>query len=229
MKGRRIFLLGAFVVWVMILAFIVISALNSLSVPPWGNFSGDDRSAEVAGPVQIGQQFVAPYPGLYRIELTLDPASVQSSQPVTFRLDSQSQSSSPLAVDQFYTGDLLAGVPHGIEFPPIRDSAGNTLTFSLDSPQSTPGNAVTAHYDPDSALDGASATLNGEPVSGNLKFRTFYSLRTRDKLGLLLEKMAAGRPYFLGSKSFYAGLAGAYLIVLGIFVWYIAQSILEDE
>lgn len=228
MKGRRIFLLGSVVVWLMILAFIVIGALNGLSVPPWGNISGDGRSAEVAGPVQVGQQFVAPYSGLYRIEVTLEPASVESNLPITFRLDGQSPSSGPLAVGQFHTGDVVAGAPYGIEFPPIRDSAGKTFSFSLDSPQSTPGDAVTAHYDPDSALDGASATLNGEAISGNLKFRTFYSLRTRDKADLLLEKMAAGRPYFLGSKGFYAGLSVAYLIVLGIFLWHVAQAILED-
>jgi hypothetical protein len=78
-------------------------------------------------------------------------------------------------------------------------------------------------------LEGASATLNGQAVDGNLKFRTYYSLRTRDKVDVLLTRMAAGRPYLLGSKGFYAGLAVAYVIVLGIFLWYVAQTILEDE
>ena len=71
--------------------------------------------------------------------------------------------------------------------------------------------------------------MNGQAVGGNLKFRTFYSLRTRDKVDLLLARMAAGRPYLLGTKGFYVGLAIAYGIVLGIFLWYVAQTILEDE
>ena len=229
MTGRRLFLLGSTVVWLIVLALIVITALDRLSVPPWGNISGDSRSPEIAGSVEVGQQFIAPFPGLHRIEVTLDPASVQNTQATTLRLQAEPAGPNTLAVGEFRTGDIQKEVPYGLEFPPIVDSAGRTFTFSLESPQSSPGDAVTAHYDPDSSLEGASATLNGQAVSGNLKFRTFYSLRTRDKVDLLLARMAEGRPYFLGTKGFYAGLAVAYVIVLGIFLWYIAQAILEDE
>jgi hypothetical protein len=41
--------------------------------------------------------------------------------------------------------------------------------------------------------------------------------------------MAAGRPYVLGTKGFYVGLAVAYIIVLGIFLWQTVLAILEDE
>ena len=229
MMGRRIFLVGSGAVWLIVLAVIVITAVDRLSVPPWGNISGDDRSAEIAGSVEAGQQFTAPFPGLHRIEVILDPSSVQNAQPATFRLRDEPAGPNTLAFGEFRTGDIQEKVPYSLEFPPIRDSAGRTFFFSLESPQSSPGDAVTAHYNPDSFLQGANATLNGRAVSGNLKFRTFYSLRTRDKVDLLLVRMAAGRPYLLGTKGFYIGLAVAYVMVLGIFLWYVAQSILEDE
>ena len=229
MIGRRLFLLGSAIVWLIVLALIVITAVGRLSVPPWGNISGDDRSPEIAGSVEIGEQFTAPFPGLYRIEVALDASSAQNAEAVTFQLQDTSSESNILATSEFRTTDIKEAAAYSIEFSPIRDSAGRTFTFSLTSPHSSPGGAVSAYYDPDSVLEGANATLSGQAVSGNLKFRTFYSLRTRDKVDLLLAKMAAGRPYLLGTKAFYAGLALAYVIVLGIFLWYVTQAILEDE
>jgi hypothetical protein len=88
---------------------------------------------------------------------------------------------------------------------------------------------VTVHYDPDSVINGAGAYSSDQALSGNLKFHTFYSLRTRDKIELLLARMPAGRPYRFGTKGFYVGLAVAYIIVLGAFLWQTAQAILEDE
>lgn len=229
MTGRRLFLLGSTVVWLAILALIVMSSMDRLSVPPWGNVTGDNRSPEIAGPIEVGQQFTAPYPGLYRIDVTLDPATVQNAHPVSVQLKAEPSAPRAVAVGKFDTRDVQQGVPYSFEFPAVRDSEGRTFSFSLESPQSAPGDAITAHYAPDSVVDGAHAYLNGLPVSGNLKFRTFYTLRTRDKVELLLARMAEGRPYLFGSKGFYVGLTMAYIIVLGIFLWQISQAVLEDE
>jgi hypothetical protein len=229
MNGHRLFLLGSAIVGLVVLALIVIGAVGQLSVTPWGNISGDDRSAAIAGSTRVGQQFIAPFPGLYRIEVMLDPTTVQNPQPATLRLQGETSGANPLAYGEFQTSDIKEDTPYSIEFPPIQDSAGRAIAFTFESPQSSPGDALTIHYDPDSILEGASATLNGQAVAGNLKFRTYYSLRTRDKLDILLARMAAGRPYMLGSKGFYVGLAVAYALVLGIFLWHVAQTILEDE
>ena len=152
MKGRRLFLLGSAAVWLSVLVLIVITAVGRLSVPPWGNISGDDRSAEIAGSTQVGQQFIAPFPGLYRVEVTLDPAGVQNPQPVTLRLQDEGSGANPLASGTFRTSDIGEGTPYGIEFPPIQDSAGRAFVFSVESPKSTPGDALTAHYDSGSVL-----------------------------------------------------------------------------
>lgn len=229
MKGRRLFLLVSMLVWLAIVAFIVIASMDRLSVPPWGNPSGDGRTEQIAGPLQVGQQFTAPYPGLYRIEVTLDPGAVTTAQPITLQLRAGPSASQVLAVAEFSTGDVREEKPQSLEFAPIQGSEGRTFFLSLESPDSAPGNAVTAHYDPDSILSGATAYSNGQSIDGNLKFRTFYSLRTREKLWLLLDRMAEDRPYLFGTRGFYVGLAVTYVIVLGIFLWQIAQAILEDE
>jgi hypothetical protein len=228
MRGRRLFLLGATAVWLTILALIVKMSLDRLSAPSWGNQIGESRSEEIAGPVQVGQTFTAPYPGLYRIEVALDPNAVQSSHPVTFQLKTEPSAADALATSEFSTADVRKDVPFSFEFAPVRDSQGRTFIFLLESPEAEPGDALTAYYGPDAILRGASAYSNGQAVSGNLEFRTFYTMRTRDKVGLLLARMADGRPYLFGTEVFYIGLAVAYAVALGIFLWQIAQAILED-
>jgi hypothetical protein len=122
-----------------------------------------------------------------------------------------------------------AGLPYTTQFAPLRDSQGQTYYFELASPNPVGGHALAAYYDPDSALDGASAYVGGQPVEGDLKFLTFYTLRTRDKVWLLLKRMSEGRPYLLGTGGFYIGLALIYALVLCIFLWYTARAIVEDN
>jgi hypothetical protein len=87
---------------------------------------------------------------------------------------------------------------------------------------------VAVRYGPESALEGASAYLNDEALPGNLRFHSYYSLRTRERIDLLLTRVAAGRPYFLGTKGFYAGLALIYALVLATFLAVVARAVLEE-
>ena len=84
MTRLRLFLLGSTIVWGIAIAVMIKSSVDRLSVPPWGNPVGDDRSPAIADGTQVGQRFVAPYPGLYRIEVWLDPAAVSGPYPLAF-------------------------------------------------------------------------------------------------------------------------------------------------
>jgi hypothetical protein len=211
------------------MVLVAYSSANRVSVAPWGNPLGDSHLAEVAGDTRVGQQFTAPFPGLYRIEVTLDRGAVRTMHPVTFHLVADPADGEELWAASFNTSDVQDGTPQGFEFPPLRDSQGQSYYFYLQSTDSIPGDAVAVGYSADAFVDGASAYLDGQPVAGNLQFFTYYTLRTRDKVDLLLTRMAEGRPYFLGTKGFYVGLAIAYVLVLGLFLWQIAQAVLEEE
>jgi hypothetical protein len=176
----------------------------------------------------VGQLFTAPLPGLYRIDIGLVRATSHGARDVTIHLRSAPTSPDDLRSAVLNTQAVEDGGPYGFEFEPIRDSKGQTFYFYLESAGSAPGDAMAARYDPETSLEGASAYLNGKPVSGNLQFNTFYSLRTRDRVDLLLTRMAEGRPYMLGSKGFYVGLAGAYVSVLGTFLWLVAKAVLQS-
>jgi hypothetical protein len=208
---------------------IVYVSIDRLSVAPWGNPIGDTLLAELAGDTRVGQQFTAPFPGLYRIEVTLDRGTSRNEHPVTFHLARDPSGNEELWTANLNTSDVQDGAPYGFEFPPLRDSKGQSYYFYLQSTNSTPEEAVAVRYGPAAFVDGANAYVDSQPVAGNLQFLTYYTLRTRDKVDLLLTRMAEGRPYFLGAKAFDLGLAVTYAVVLGIFLWRTAQAVLEEE
>ncbi len=212
-------------VWLAAMAVVVKTSLDRLVVPPWGNPVGEGLSAEVAGDTQVGQRFTAPLPGLYRIEVTLDRATARSPHPITFHLKTDPAAADDLWTAQLSTEEVQTGVPYRFEFPPLRNSKGQTFYFYLESADSVPGDAIAVRYSPGATLDGASACLNGEAVAGDLQFHSFYTLRTRDKADLLLTRLAEGRPYLLGVKGFYVGLALIYALVLTLFLLQTARAI----
>jgi hypothetical protein len=228
MTKRRLFLVGTAIVWAFLLAIVAVTALNQVSAPPWGNPIGDGLPVEVAGDARVGQQFVAPYPGLYRISLALDRAASASAQPVSFHLKSDVAAGEDLWTATFSTGDVQGNTPYVFEFEPLRDPSDRSYYFYLSSPDSTPGEAIAARYNPDAMLEGATAVLDGEPVTGNLQFHTFYALRTRDRVDLLLTRLAQGRPYLLGAKGFYVGLAIVYALFLLTFLYQVARAMLHE-
>lgn len=230
MTRRLFFLLGSVILVAAVLVLGAGDTVASVAAPPWGNAKGTERSAEVAGDTVVGQQFVAPYPGLHRIDVGLDPTLVKSSHQLTLHL----KEAHPLATEDSWavdlsTDDIRDSESYAFEFPPIRDSDGKTYHFYLESADSSPGDAITVRYDPASLLEGSSALVDGQPVDGNLQFETFYTLTAGDKLDILLTRMTEGRPYLFGNKWFYIGLAVVYVLLLGTFLWRAAQAIREQE
>jgi hypothetical protein len=229
MMGRRLFVLGVTLVWLGALALIGKAAVDRLSVQPWGNGLGDRLSPEVVGATEVGQRFTAPLPGLYRIDVMVESATGAVSRPLLFHLRTDPAAATDLHKLTISPGNLEPDRPLSVEFEPIRTSQGETYYFYLESPESVPAESVAVRYSPDAVLEGASAYVDGRPVAGNLEFRTFYTLRTRDKVDLLLTRMAEGRPYLLGKKGFYVGLAAVYALVLSVFLWLVGKAVWDSE
>jgi hypothetical protein len=228
MTKRRLFLFGTTSLWTVILVIIALNALKQVSAPAWGNPIGDSLPLEIAGDASVGQQFVAPYPGLYRIGVVLDRATSASAQPVTFHLKSDPAASEDLWTATFSTGDVQGSASHTFEFEPIHDSQDQAFYFYLSSPDSGPGDAIAARYSPGTMLEGATAVVDGEPLAGNLQFQTQYALRTRDKAALFIRRLAQDRSYLLGAQGFYVGLAAVYALVLLVFLYLVAKAILQE-
>ncbi|MDD3829142.1 MAG: hypothetical protein PHY79_24495 [Anaerolineae bacterium] len=229
MTGRRATAMVMAVLWLAALMLVVKAGVDRFNAPSWGNAVAGDLSPEVAGDTQVGQAWRAPLPGLYRIELFLEPPDSPASKPVTFHLRAGADAGPDIWTAAIDPGQIRAGVPYAVEFEPVRDAKAKTFYFSLESPESRPGEAVQAVYGPGVELEGGSALLNGQAVPGNLTFQTYYSLRTREKVDLLLERMAQGRPYFLGSRGFYVVLAAVYGLVLLLLLWSAAGKLTSED
>jgi hypothetical protein len=225
---RRLFLAGTLIVWLAVLALIGRTAVNSLSIPSWGNAVRGGPPPEVTRDTQVGQRFTAPLPGLYRIELELMEATASTSRQVVFHLKDSPDADEDLWTTYLDSAEIQKGKPYSFEFPAMLDSERQTFYFYLESPDSVAGDAVAVRYGPNSRLDGATACLNHQPVPGNLAFQTYYALSAWEKADLLLGRMAEGRPYMLGTKGFYVGLAIVYAIVLAAFLMRIAAAILNE-
>lgn len=225
MTRRWFFSVAVALVWAVALVLVAKSALDRLPVATWGNPIGGDDSLPVDTGAPVGQRFIAPMPGLYRIDLQLDRDPAAPDQTLTFHLKRDPASPTDLWATTFSSAQVQDGVAYSFEFPVQRDSMGQSYYLSLES--SAPA-TVAARFSSTSSLEGASAYLDGQPAAGNLQFSTYYSLRTRERLDLLLARLARGKPYFLGSKGFYVGLGLAATVVLGAFLAGVARSILSE-
>lgn len=229
MTRRRLFYLAAALIWLLLLGIVAKGSLDRLVVPPWGNELGSDEPFELTAGVQAGQVFSAPFPGLFRIEVGLLQAAARHDQAVVFHLKADPAATTDLWTATVRAGDLPVEGFYGFEFPPRRDSHTQAYYFSVEAPEAAPGQGIAVGYNPGSTLRGARAYLDGQPASGNLQFRTFYTLRTRDKARVLLSRLSEGRPYLLGSPGFYVALAGIYLLVLVAFLIQVAWAALREE
>jgi hypothetical protein len=229
MTRRHLFYLGSIVLWALPLAVVAKLSLDRLPVPTWGNPAGGTSPLEVTEKMRVGQLFVAPLPGLYRIDVVPERIIAGSALPMTFHLRSDPATGQDIWTTTFTSDQLQDGRPFSFEFPLLRDSSEQTYYFYLEAPGAVPGTAVAIGYGSGAELDGAGAYVNGQPVPGNLQFQTFYSLRTRDKANLLLSRMAEGRPYIFGSKGFYVGLGLAYALALCAFLLCVARAVLREQ
>jgi hypothetical protein len=233
MKRRTLTLTLALIVltaaWLAALAALAKGALDGLEIRPWGNPMSDSISAPVAGTTRVGQSFVAPMPGLYRIEVSLVPGDGGAARPVSFHLQADPSVGEDLATIEFSTTEIEAGIPFGFEFEPIRDSMGRRFFFFLESPESEPEQAPRVRYSPSAMLERANAYLDGQPLSGSLTFHSYYNLRTHDRVDLLLSRMTEGRPYLMGSKAFYLVLAALYALGLGVFLYKVGDHAIRES
>jgi hypothetical protein len=229
MKRRRILYAGVTGLWMVALAVVVKVGLDRMPVSPWGNAIGDELSPVVAGDTRVGQVFVAPLPGLYRIDIVLESIESSGEQSLVFHLKADPSAQGDLWTGQVRVGGTQSGMFYAFEFPPIRDSEGKSYYFYLEPADSASGGAVAVRYSSSTVLEGAGAYVNGRPVAGDLQFQTHYTLRTRDRIGVLLSRMAEGRPYMLGTEGFYVGLGIVYILVLGAVLLMVARAILKEE
>jgi hypothetical protein len=179
---------------------------------------------EILREQSAGQTFLAPYDGLYRIEVLLADYGRLNSGSVNLRLSSAPGDTVAPILATFSAAAIRGDVWHAVEFDPIPDSAGKTYYFQLDAPEARIGHALTAYISPEDAYPEGTAYRAGQPIAGDLIFKAHFKADVWSAAGLRLMLFKAGKPFPWDHRSLYVGLLGAYLILTAVLVRKIARS-----
>jgi len=116
---------------------------------------------------------------LYRLDLYTATYARENTNPVVFRI-----CTSPTCGNNKGDGKHLVHIelsstqisnsgPTVITFPPLTKSAGRTLYFSIESPGSIPGDAITVYREEQDTYPDGEMYIDGQPVEGDLAFITY--------------------------------------------------------
>lgn len=188
---------------------------------------------QIWGEFIISQSFIAPRPGLNRIDILFQTYGRHNSGDVTLRLlEVPENLDNPLlGTERFRTTFNAASVRdhtwHTFTFPPLDNSAGKTYLISLSSPESSDGNAITVGGIQQNVYLPGSAYFGAVPVEADIAFRSCYQMTNFEKLGVLAGQLTHHRPAMWGDKAFYGLLALLYVLLLVGLFWQLARLVLE--
>lgn len=171
-------------------------------------------AVNLAGGTQLGQSFLAPRSGLYRIDVLLYGYLRRNTQPVTFHLR-KINSQDDLVLIPFSSSEVWGWHWKSFVFDPLPDSEGQTYHFFFESAASTPEDTITLGGVEGDLYPHGMGTLNGQPIRADAAFKTYYvGVTWGDKLTTLAHKITAGKPSLWGDVRFYALLGGIYLLLI---------------
>jgi hypothetical protein len=185
---------------------------------------------ELVAGATAGQSFAAEYGGLAEVAVKVGTYDRQNKGALVFRLDGPGLTDAVTrTVD---AAELEDNAYQAFEFPLIEGSAGKGYTFTLESPDGAPGEAITVWGAEDDAYPDGEATLTGLYRGKNvadLTFRLTYQPPLLGRVDLFLERLAAGKPSLWGDRSLYVILGGAYLVLLyALFVTAVGRGESEE-
>ncbi len=129
-------------------------------------------AGEIYGPIKIGQTFVSPTNGLYRIDLLLATYARKNDRDVIFHLRNTPEGEDLVTV-RLNASEVEDNSFYRFEFPPIANSAGQSFYFFLESPDSEPGNAITIWGVVRNVYNEGKGYRNHRPTGGELAFRVY--------------------------------------------------------
>jgi hypothetical protein len=192
------------------------------------NHGAPTEIQEIKGGRTLGQTFVAPLPGLHRIDVMLFDRGRRNTHDVTFHLQEGLDASTDIFSTTFNASEIKGGGWHRFDFTPLVNSAGKVYYFYFSSPESTNGNAIAVGGVEGDLYRRGMAYLYATPANADLTFRTYYSeVPWQQKAQRLLELLAENKPALLGNKYFYVFLVVAYLLLVTVLAWQIASFVLD--
>ena len=185
---------------------------------------------QIWGANGFSQEFIAPHNGLNRLDIFFQTYFRQNTQDVTIRLLEVSKVEN---IERFHTTfipvDISAQGWQTFSMPPIPESAQKNYIITIESPQSSPGNAVTVggilEADP---YQLGKAFIGATPLNGDIAFRTCYQMSGLEKIDELSRQLTQHRPGVWGNPIFYGAIVVVYFaLIIGLF-WVLAKLVLAQ-
>lgn len=174
---------------------------------------------EIRGAQTVGQTFLAPYPGLNRIDVSLADYGRLNVGQVLFKVKSSPEAAEAIRVVSFPADSIRGDVMYSASFAPIPDSAGKTYYFALEASEAAPGNAITAYIRPPEGYTDGTAYWAGQPRDGDLVFTLHFQVSWLERAQILLRQMTTNKPSVLGTPLLLLVVAGAYVALLVALAW----------
>jgi hypothetical protein len=184
---------------------------------------------QIWGDQFIGQSFVAPHNHLNRLDLLLQTYRRNNTQDVTLRLLeipaglANLQQGSELFSTTFNAASVGDKQWRTFTFPEIPNSAGKVYLFNLQSPASTPGNAITIGGIDKDIYPPGSTFLGAMPLPADITFRACFQMTPLEKLRVLADQLTRFRPAWWGTSMFYLICGGIYMLLLIVFFWQLTR------
>lgn len=127
----------------------------------------------------FGQTFALQYDGLYRVDLYTATYARKNTHPVIFRVRPSPPAPLPTPGEgstddlvrlELSPGEISNSGPTVITFSPLADTSGRTLAFSIESPGSVPGDAITVYRQEEDIYPGGQMFIDGQPTGGDIAF-----------------------------------------------------------
>jgi GT2 family glycosyltransferase/2-polyprenyl-3-methyl-5-hydroxy-6-metoxy-1,4-benzoquinol methylase/glycosyltransferase involved in cell wall biosynthesis len=132
-------------------------------------------AGEIRGRRKVTQEFVAERDNLKGINVNMATFARNNTQDVVFRLFA-GPDNLEITTIIINASRILDNRFHPFHFDPILDSRGQLFRFTLESPESAPGDAVTTWIDYSSPVsEGEVLRINGRRHPGRLSFKAYYA------------------------------------------------------
>jgi len=131
---------------------------------------------EIYGDMKVGQTFFSYTSELKAIKLLMaNYDSRQNTEDVIFHLRKNRRSKEDLRTLVVNASEIFDNEYHKFEFDSLTDSQGKRYYFFIESPTSSPGNAITVRYTPENTYAAGKRFSSHRPASGDLVFESVGS------------------------------------------------------
>jgi uncharacterized membrane protein len=129
---------------------------------------------EIYGKNIAGQTFYSSKPDMNSINVLLATYHRNNTRNITFHLRDSPDSKKDIESFTVNARQIRDNSYYKFEFPPIKNSVNQSYYFFIESPDSSPGDAITIWSSKEDTYPDGTAYLNSIPVRGDLSFNIYY-------------------------------------------------------